>query len=400
LIRRQPYEQRTPKMLPNFLAGSYKRYKADTNVFTAWLSRSAAACGYTAPKTTRQQPAPSSNLPTPPPKAPHPTLTLAEKLRAQAEKKAKKKEDKKNLVAPEPTPIEVPIITHTTSPRELQRQAEIVARNAKVKIPDAILKVTQRAIQARRRLHAWFQETGVDNGHSDEGHMHFIEKLEEIINILVPDSSNKSKEVKTEKPVPPKPKTRSKKHDFSGLNNRFSNLDVEDTEDIADASNTFQSLSSTTIVTQSEQKKTPDTPVEVYELEYDDTYDRIFEVFCFFEDLHRLQDFLNETWRQYKRGEIDLLTASLTTNAAFDIIRREEEEVARHLFPSSSDENLSYRNFAACIFFTESLPLRLETSIKANDESLRITPFDNFIYLSTARTLMKYEPFARHKILV
>jgi hypothetical protein len=248
-------------------------------------------------------------------------------------------------------------------------------------------------------LHAWFQETGADNGCSDEGHMHFIENLEEIINILVPDSSNKSKEVKTEKPVRPKPKTRPKKHDFSGLSNRFSNLDVEDTKDIADASNTIQSLSSTTTMTKSTQKKTPVTAIEIYELEYDDTYDHIFEVFRPFEDLHCLQDFLNETWRQYKRGEIDLLTASLATNAAFDIIRR-EEEVGRHLFPSSSGEDLSYRNFAACIFFKKSLPLRLEMSIKANDESLRITPFDNFIYLSTARTLMKYEPFARHKILV
>jgi hypothetical protein len=119
--------------------------------------------------------------------------------------------------------------------------------------------------------------------------------LEEVINILVPDSSNKSKEVKTEKPVLPKPKTRSKKRDFSGLSNRFSNLDVEDAEDIAGASNTVQSLSSTTTVTKSAQKKTPITAVEVYELEYDDTYDRIFEVFCFFKDLHRLQDFLNET---------------------------------------------------------------------------------------------------------
>jgi hypothetical protein len=144
-INKDPRQSRrttSPQDAPDFLAGSYKRYKADTNVFTAWLSQSTAACGYIAPKTTRQQPTPPSNLPTPPPKAPHPTLTLAEKLRAQAEKKAKKKEDKKSPVAPEPAPVEVPIVKHTTSPRELQRQAEIVARNAKIKIPDAILKVT------------------------------------------------------------------------------------------------------------------------------------------------------------------------------------------------------------------------------------------------------------------
>jgi hypothetical protein len=275
-----------------------------------------------------------------------------------------------------------------------------VSRNAKVKIPDAILKITQRGIQARRRCHGWFHDTGIDNGHSNEGHLKFIEVLEAAIKILLRGSGNKSEEVKIEKPILLKPKARSKKHDFSGLSNRFSNLEVEDTEDIVDTSKTLQSLSSAAAVAKSAQKKTPTPAVEIYELESDDTYERIFDVYCFFEDLHRLQDFLNETWRQYKRGEIDLLTASLTTNAAFDIIRREEAEVAKYLFPSSSGEDLSYRNLAACIFYAESLPLRLETSIKPNDESLRITPFDNFIYLSTARTLMKFEPFARMKALV
>ena len=33
-------------MLPEILAGSYIRYKEDTNVFTTWLSQAAVACGY------------------------------------------------------------------------------------------------------------------------------------------------------------------------------------------------------------------------------------------------------------------------------------------------------------------------------------------------------------------
>lgn len=41
-------------MLPEVLAGSYSRYKEDTNVFTTWLSKAAIACGYRAPKIQRQ----------------------------------------------------------------------------------------------------------------------------------------------------------------------------------------------------------------------------------------------------------------------------------------------------------------------------------------------------------
>ena len=33
-------------MLPEILAGSYARYKEDTNVFTTWLPKAAVACGY------------------------------------------------------------------------------------------------------------------------------------------------------------------------------------------------------------------------------------------------------------------------------------------------------------------------------------------------------------------
>lgn len=33
-------------MLPKFLVGSYKRYKADTDLFTAWLVETAAKAGH------------------------------------------------------------------------------------------------------------------------------------------------------------------------------------------------------------------------------------------------------------------------------------------------------------------------------------------------------------------
>lgn len=332
-------------------------------------------------------------------------MTLAEKLRAQAEKKAKKREEKKNLgaAASEPESVVLPTVKHTIKTHELLRQAEVVSKNAKIKIPDAIVHVVSRAIKARRRCAAWFQKTGLDNGHSNEGHAHFIEVLEKAMGILKPDFETSNSQGKTDKvaetqATATKSKARSTAHDLSGLSNRFSNLDVEDTEGLVDTETTIQSLSST-VAGKSAQKTAPPKAVDIYELEYDDSFDRLFDVFCFFEDLHRLQDFLTDTWRKYKTFEIDLLSVSLTTNAALDIIRREEEAVMNFVFPHSSQ--LDYTKLAACVFFAESLTMPGGPgAMMSPKESLRITPFDNFIYLPTARTLMKCQPFFKLKVQV
>lgn len=50
-------------------------------------------------------------------------------------------------------------------------------------------------------------------------------------------------------------------------------------------------------------------------------------VFCFFEDLHRVHDVLNETRESYKVGTRDLVVASIITNLAFNVVRWAEEEI-------------------------------------------------------------------------
>lgn len=76
-------------------------------------------------------------------------------------------------------------------------------------------------------------------------------------------------------------------------------------------------------------------------------------MFCFFEDLHYTQDFLIETWQKYKLNKLDLLTASFVTNAAFDIVRREEEEVMKIVEPG--EKGFSYLSLVAPIFFVDAL---------------------------------------------
>jgi hypothetical protein len=101
-------------------------------------------------------------------------LTLAERLRAQAEKNNSK-------IAAEAL---IPTVKHIINTQDLVKEAEIVARNFKSTIPDTIFKVVERAIRARKRCAAWFEETGIDNGHSTEGYLYFVGVLEDVLKIL------------------------------------------------------------------------------------------------------------------------------------------------------------------------------------------------------------------------
>lgn len=181
--------------------------------------------------------------------------------------------------------------------------------------------------------------------------------------------------------------------DFSGLSNRFSCLEIEDTEDIAETSQTLQSLSNPPAQGTKKAPAKKPSSVDVFELDYDDEFDRMFDVFCFFEDLHRIQDFLTETWTKVKHGKLDVITASITTNAAFDLVRREEQALTADLF-GSSKKVLSYSDLAALIFYAESLRTGTPTSPRNRP---RITPFDNFVFLPIARSILKFSNFLEIK---
>lgn len=73
----------------NILGSSYRRYKEDTNAFMMWLLEKAAVCGYRPLETSKpNQPVCATETPYNVP------LTLAEKLREKAAKKALKREEK------------------------------------------------------------------------------------------------------------------------------------------------------------------------------------------------------------------------------------------------------------------------------------------------------------------
>ena len=101
--------------------------------------------------------------------------------------------------------------------------------------------------------------------------------------------------------------------------NRFSALDVEDL-------NEFPGIAVSDVIV-ANKKSVKGRIIDVYELQGQSEIDHAFVIFCFFEDLHRLQDTLKETRESYKAAICPVVVASLVTNLAFNLVRRAEEEI-------------------------------------------------------------------------
>ncbi|KAL8834965.1 MAG: hypothetical protein Q9176_007193 [Flavoplaca citrina] len=126
--------------------------------------------------------------------------------------------------------------------------------------------------------------------------------------------------------------------------------------------------------------------------------DIAFIIYCFFEDLHRIQVFLKETWTKYQDGAPDLSTCATTTDLALDLVRRTEDDITSQA-PMRLGGTRSYEAISVLIFYAESFkkgndPYRMPKS----DKSLKITPFEEFIYLSTTHILIKFEQISSFKI--
>ncbi|KAF5872644.1 uncharacterized protein Bfra_006006 [Botrytis fragariae] len=93
--------------------------------------------------------------------------------------------------------------------------------------------------------------------------------------------------------------------------------------------------------------------------------------------------------------KMDLLTATLITNTALELVRRSEQEILSNA-PKLFSKKRSYDTIAAVTFYANGLNTGKDPTQKMElKEWLRPTPFDDSIYLSTARILMKYEDLCK-----
>ncbi len=280
-------------MLPGFVESSSQSYKYDTATFLKWLNETARTCGYKSdavPKSTR----------------------LKGKTRKEAKAaagNAKSGPSGKKLDSP---------ITYPVPIKDLVPSAEAIANfgNPPVLVPPMVLRAVLRTIRARKRCSAWFMRHSPGQKTKNDGHFHFANVLEDVLQALGPCLNSK--------------------HSFMSENEGSkSQVDInillaaQDVEDRAD--------------TNSKPAFPESVPSTFYILEIpkdDDSVndERLFAIFCLFQDLNDIRSSVKRLWSDYKSQKIDLITASVTTNLGFDIARRTEEDFLS-AYPQFNDYN-------------------------------------------------------------
>ena len=358
------------------ISSSYRKYKQDTNIFTTWLAKAAARWGWRRDHLQEEVT----------PAEPHAAQSKAPKLKGRAQKlvyKAGVSEKAPPIAQISDTQAKASVSTkYSVDSKTLLEQARFVANctKPKITIPNTVLWAVNQAISARKRFSTWYRESGRE---SDAGHVHFIRVLEEALALLqqTNDNGEKSRE-----------KSPSD-HDASTtqLNNRFEALEIDEVE--LDG----QFMAEEAKTTRDSAPPPNHDENEVYELELPNQLDFAFDIFCFFEDLHQIQDRVRQAWTNYAQRRLDLLTATLITNAAVHFAQRTEDELIA-LRPSDWSKPDSYEKLTGVIFFAEVLAQTLQSLAQSDGllpepfqkDPLKLTKYDEFLYLSTFRTLRRY----------
>ncbi|KAJ3089487.1 hypothetical protein HK102_006278 [Quaeritorhiza haematococci] len=299
--------------LPDFLFSSSKRYKNETNRLAEWLAVTAKSLGYDLEseveiKRNRMRGGKARKL--------------AKEAAKAAGSSSNSRPGSSNTPTPTPAPTG-PITEYIIGVKQFTTLARfIVDKSPTLKVPRSVLNIAQSAISIRKRCAQWF--AGKANASekikkSNETHGHFISVLEQVVEILKPRCAElgvkKGKE-KDEKV------TRDSSVDEINLVNSFGLLTVEEpelVEAVPSAAKGKAKPSTTALV----QVRDPST---VYSAGKDDMED-LFALFCFFEDLKEMRTFLSELWKDYRDGKVDLVTVSVTTNTALDLIPRAQDDL-------------------------------------------------------------------------
>ena len=218
----------------------------------------------------------------------------------------------------------------------------------------------ERAIAARRRCADWFLKTGVQDKRSETGHSHFIEVLQRALDLLGPSPPSEEHTAGQHENRTAGATEKNPHQHAASLENRFAPLEVEDGEDditVADI---------TSVVPNAPGSKNKAPTTNVYDLALEEHSEATFHVFCYMEDLYGLQHQLLELWKKQKKGQLDLITATVVTTAALDLVAKVEKEIYEkyrsHFHYGRSYDDLTLMIYLAeCIRAGEDLEEKLYT---------------------------------------
>ncbi|KAM0710548.1 hypothetical protein Q7P35_002219 [Cladosporium inversicolor] len=218
---------------------------------------------------------------------------------------------------------------------ELVIMAQSIAKTKKprIQVPKSFFRALTRAIGIRKDHQSFhdLHKNGQGNATSDYGHAHFIHILENVLEIL--------RSYAPEAEISPESR-QNEEHATAPLTNMFRNLVVEDPDESEDSDTPYQTSS-----------KMPKIQVDVdggNDLKKDEAF---VASILLSRDVHEMRLAIQQIWRSYLNGDIDLVAASIATNTAIDFCRKlqyEFDETFQH------EEKFHEEGCLYCVFLQES----------------------------------------------
>ena len=314
-------------MSSSFFVNTYQLYKEQTDKLAQWLVDNAAACGYKLPEPNRQAARQDGLLNGIGPSDSGASPTPSGRLKGRARKNAKLKNASASIA-----PIE-DVTSQSTYRIKLSQFTELarkVAEGSDIVVPESVIKLASQVVDLRRDFSRFYEKQATDSTRTANlKHAHFVSTLEEVINILKPPSSgaiNYAGKASTSinKGDTTKASSDPTSNGTEKLLNQFDHLELEEPVDIDDSLPASSTAMPTTGATPSNTDEKVSHRVEYQSDNDEDDEEKYFAMYCLFTDLHGLRTFIGSTWDDYSDGRIDLMTASILTNTAFDLVRRME----------------------------------------------------------------------------
>ncbi|KAK8025478.1 hypothetical protein PG990_003301 [Apiospora arundinis] len=265
---------------PTEILTTYRQYKRDTESVAGLLAENAVKCGYMlAGAVTDSGP----------------------RLKGKARKQARAAKAQ---------------ATYTVKVSEFIEMADTIAKaKPRPYIPQALGCLFRRAIGARRECTHWYQHQGKGDDLKNKKHQHFTDVLQVAWQTLRPLQAAQTKRTESAKS-----NAKERNDDNAPLTseNIFSALSIQYTVD-SDFDETDEPIESVSF-------ELPGvTPAAIEKEEEDIEADFFFAIYSFLCDVKKLRSFVQHSWSEYASGKMELGVASLLTNTAIHLVRREEQ---------------------------------------------------------------------------
>ncbi|KAG6361576.1 hypothetical protein INS49_009803 [Diaporthe citri] len=191
------------------------------------------------------------------------------------------------------------------------------AKRAGASMPYEVLHSLEDALKIRRQYHAWYsnqisqdssEEANKGIKQSNDSHQAFIDVLQYIHDLFAPAA------------IPSAHSTSSGASDekTAELTNLFANLETEDIAEMEDDDQAVNTIN---------QSSDPPPAVRhwVSKKAQALTEDKFLELYCLFDDANKIREYLRQKWAEYHSRKIDIISAAITTQEAFELFAEIEE---------------------------------------------------------------------------